>query len=62
MNVLERAAVAFILAAAVPAFADLTIVSKLTDDGKTETATSYLSANKARMVQPGGREIIVDGT
>ena len=62
INGLEPAAVAFILAAAVPAFADLTIVSKLTEDGKSETATSYLSANKARMVQPGGHEIIVDGT
>jgi hypothetical protein len=61
MKVLEWAAVAFI-AAAVPAFADLTIVSKLTEDGKSEIATSYLSASKARMVQPGGHEIIVDGT
>jgi hypothetical protein len=34
----------------VPASADLTIVSKLSEDGKTETAISYLSADKARIV------------
>lgn len=61
IRVSEGAAVALVLAATVPAFADLTIVSKLSEDGKTETATSYLSANKARMVQPGGHETIIDG-
>jgi hypothetical protein len=61
-RVLIGAAATFVVAATIPAFADLTIVSKLTGDGKTETATSYLSASKARMVQPGGHEIIVDGT
>jgi uncharacterized protein DUF4412 len=59
---LSQSAAIMLVAATVPAFADLTIVSKLTGEGKTETATSYLSANKARMVQPGGHEIIVDGT
>ena len=62
MRILQSLAAALVVAAAAPASADLTVVSKLSADGKTETATSYLSADKARIVQPGGHEMIFDGT
>lgn len=50
------------LLAALPAGADdLTIVSKMTrDGGEPTTATSYLSSDHARMVQPDGQEAILD--
>ena len=53
---------AALLGAALPAAADdLTIVSKLTrDGGEPATATSYLSSDHARMVQPDGGEAIID--
>src|SRR4029079_17809830 len=53
---------AALLAAAVPAAADdLTIVSKVTrDGGEATTATSYLSADHARIVLPDGQEAILD--
>jgi hypothetical protein len=52
---------AALLGAALPAAADdLTIVSKMTrDGGETTTATSYLSSDHARIVQPD-QEAIVD--
>src|SRR5262249_34206175 len=62
IRILQSLAAALIVATAVPASADLTIVSTLSGNGKTETATSYLSADKARIVQPGGHEVIFDGT
>jgi len=62
VRILQSLAAALVIAAAVPASADLTIVSKLSGDGKTETATSYLTADKARIVQPGGHEMIFDAT
>ena len=37
--ILQSLAAALVIAAAVPASADLTVVSKLSADGKTETAT-----------------------
>ena len=44
-----------------PAADDLTIVSKATrDGGEPTTATSYLSTDRARMVQPDGQEAILD--
>jgi hypothetical protein len=58
---LQSLAAALVVVAAPAAAADLTVVSKLSADGKTETATSYLSADKARIVQPGGHEMIFDG-
>jgi uncharacterized protein DUF4412 len=53
---------AALLTAALPAFAeDLTIVSRMTrDGGEPTTATSYLSSDHARMVQPDGQEAILD--
>jgi len=53
---------AALLGAALPAAADdLTIVSKVTrDGGEPATATSYLSTDHARMVQPDGGEAILD--
>ena len=53
---------AALLGAALPAAADdLTIVSKTTrDGGEPTTATSYLSTDHARMVQPEGGEAILD--
>jgi uncharacterized protein DUF4412 len=53
---------AALLGAALPATADdLTIVSKTTrDGGEPTTATSYLSTDHARMVQPDGGEAILD--
>jgi hypothetical protein len=50
------------LLAALPAGADdLTIVTKFTrDGGAPTTATSYLSADHARMAQPDGGEAILD--
>jgi uncharacterized protein DUF4412 len=56
------AVAAVVLAAALPAAAeDLTIVSKVTRDGAPpSTATSYLSSDHARMVQPDGQEAILD--
>ena len=53
---------AALLGAALPAAADdLTIVSKMTrDGGEPTTATSYLSTDHARMVQPDGEEAILD--
>jgi hypothetical protein len=53
---------AALFAAALPAAADdLTIVSKMTrDGGEATTATSYLSSDHARMVQPDGQEAILD--
>jgi hypothetical protein len=53
---------AALLGAALPAAADdLTIVSKVTrDGGEPMTATSYLSTDHARMVQPDGGEAILD--
>jgi Domain of unknown function (DUF4412) len=50
-----------LLAIAMPAAADeLTMVSKMTRDGASSTATSYLSSDRARTVQPGGQEAIID--
>jgi uncharacterized protein DUF4412 len=53
---------AALLFAALPAAADdLTIVSKMTHDGaEATTATSYLSSDHARIVQPDGQEAILD--
>jgi len=53
---------AALLGTALPAAADdLTIVSKVTrDGGEPATATSYLSTDHARMVQPDGGEAILD--
>jgi uncharacterized protein DUF4412 len=53
---------AALLASALPAAAeDLTIVSKMTrNGGEPTTATSYLSTDHARMVQPDGGEAILD--
>ena len=53
---------AALLATALPAAAeDLTIVSKMTrNGGEPTTATSYLSTDHARMVQPDGGEAILD--
>jgi hypothetical protein len=53
---------AALLGAALPAAADdLTIVSRMTrDGGAPTTATSYLSTDHARMVQPDGQEAILD--
>jgi hypothetical protein len=53
---------AALLGAALPAAADdLTIISKVTrDGGEPATATSYLSTDHARMVQPDGGEAILD--
>ena len=62
IRILQSLAAALAVAAAVPASADLTIVSKLSGDGKTETATSYLTADKTRIVQAGGHETIFDAT
>lgn len=54
--------VAGVLAAALPAAADdLTIVSKISrESGPPTTATSYLSSDHARVVQPDGGEAILD--
>jgi hypothetical protein len=60
MRILQSLATVLVVAAAVPASADLTVVSKLSADGKTQTAISYLTADKARIVQPGGHEVIFD--
>ena len=53
---------AALLGVALPAAADdLTIVSRMTrDGGEPTTATSYLSTDHARMVQPDGQEAILD--
>jgi uncharacterized protein DUF4412 len=53
---------AALLTAALPASAeDLTIVSRMTrDGGAPTTATSYLSSDHARIVQPDGQEAILD--
>jgi hypothetical protein len=53
---------AVFLAVSVAAAAeDLTIVSKVTRDGAAPTtATSYLSSERARMVQPDGQEAMVE--
>jgi hypothetical protein len=40
--------------------ADLTVVSKLTHDGKSQTATSYVSSDKVRMASSVDNEVIVD--
>lgn len=57
-----RSLAALALAAGVPALAqDLTIVSKVTTDGKSAgTTTSYLSRDHVRMAQGDGHESIVD--
>jgi hypothetical protein len=62
MAVRTRSLAAVILVAAAPAVAeDLTIVSMMTrEGGAPTTATSYLSADHARMVQPDGQEMILD--
>jgi hypothetical protein len=52
---------AALLTAALPAAADdLTIVSRTTREGPPTTATSYLSSDHARIVQPDGQEAILD--
>jgi hypothetical protein len=55
------AVAAVMLAASSAAAEDLTIVSKVTRDGAPpSTATSYLSSDHARIVQPDGQEAILD--
>src|SRR5207244_4066496 len=50
-----------LLAIAMPAAADeLTLVAKMTRDGVSSTATSYLSSDRARTAQPGGQEAIIE--
>jgi hypothetical protein len=62
MRLRTEAIAAALLAAAIPAAADeLTIVSKMTrDGGAPATTTSYLSADRARSVAPGGQESMID--
>lgn len=62
MRFVIRALAAFVLAAAAPVLAqDLTIVSKVSKDGRpAETTTSYLSSDHIRVSQGEGKEIIVD--
>jgi hypothetical protein len=62
MRLRTDAIAAVLLAAAVPAAADdLTIISRMTRDGAAPvTAASYLSADHARSVAPGGQESIID--
>ena len=44
-----------------PAFADLTITSKVTHDGGApQTAMSYIASDHLRVSQPDGNEVIVD--
>jgi hypothetical protein len=44
-----------------PAFADLTITSKVTHDGgDPQTAVSYMSSDHVRVAQPDGNEIMVN--
>ena len=53
--------IAFLAASVSAAADDLTIVSKVTRDGAAPTtATSYLSSERARMVQPDGQEAMVE--
>jgi hypothetical protein len=52
---------AFLAASVSAAAEDLTIVSKVTRDGAAPTtSTSYVSAERARMVQPDGQEAMVE--
>jgi hypothetical protein len=52
---------AFLAASVSAAAEDLTIVSKVTRDGAAPTtATSYLSGERARMVQPDGQEAMIE--
>jgi Domain of unknown function (DUF4412) len=62
MRLLIRSLAVIVLAVGVPALAqDLTIVSKVTSDGKpAETTTSYLSRDHVRMAQGERQESIVD--
>lgn len=57
----EAVALAVLAAASAASADDLTLVSKMTRDGGAPvTTTSYLSADHARTVQPGGQEAIID--
>ena len=62
MRLMIRSVAALAFAAGLPAFGqDLTIVSKVTKDGKpAETTTSYLSRDYVRNAQGDGKESIYD--
>lgn len=51
---------AFVVAGTTARAQDLTIVSKATTDGRSETTTSYLSRDHVRLAQGADKELIVD--
>ena len=61
MNRTTLSALSILVAAALPAFADdITLTSKVTHDGKSNTSVTYMSKDHVRIAHGDGKETILD--